>query len=400
MERLIFPQEGFQVLPADRKLEEETLNHPPEVHYYPVRLGEIFRMRFQVVTKLGFGHWSTVWLCRDLRDGGHIALKIYSASPLPPEQSREVIASRVFKNLQGQHPGRALIRVVLDSFQILGPGGRHVCLIYEPHGMTIRLFRDHYPEKMLSKSLLQRTVVYTLLALDVLNQACVVHTSITPNNVLVGVPDKRNVFERLEREELQNPSPRKILPNGTEIYASRQMPVTFGPTVITDFCRARYGRGKHTGNAMPDSYRAPEVILGMEWDCKVDIWAVGVMIWHLFEGGRLFYNEENHLMEDEQHLAQMVALMGPPPKHFLSRSPKCSQYWDEDGNWIAATPIPSQTFELRESRLSPEDKPLFVTFVRRIFRWDPDERASPKQLLQHDPFLAQSGIVGSQRQQG
>lgn len=54
-------------------------------------------------------------------------------------------------------------------------------------------------------------------------------------------------------------------------------------------------------------------------------------IWHLFEGGRLFYNEENHLMEDEQHLAQMVALMGPPPKHFLSRSPKCSQYWDEDG---------------------------------------------------------------------
>lgn len=32
-------------------------------------------------------------------------------------------------------------------------------------------------------------------------------------------------------------------------------------------------------------YRAPEVVLGMEWDSKIDIWSVGVMVhnispWH------------------------------------------------------------------------------------------------------------------------
>lgn len=29
---------------------------------------------------------------------------------------------------------------------------------------------------------------------------------------------------------------------------------------------------------MPDFYRAPEVILGMEWDEKIDIWCVGLMV--------------------------------------------------------------------------------------------------------------------------
>jgi hypothetical protein len=29
---------------------------------------------------------------------------------------------------------------------------------------------------------------------------------------------------------------------------------------------------------MPGIYRAPEVILEMDWDSKVDIWAIGVMV--------------------------------------------------------------------------------------------------------------------------
>ncbi|KAI1182592.1 kinase-like domain-containing protein [Nemania serpens] len=372
MKHIDFPEEGFKLIPADRKLEEETLNQPPSVRYYPAKIGEVFLTRYQIVTKLGFGQNSTVWLCQDMKhEGGrYLALKIYTASPHSLAQSREVVASLFFKNIEGvHHPGWELIRRVEHAFDIPSLIGRHVCLLYEPHGMPISKFRDYFPGKMLSKKQLQSTLVYTLMALDVLNQVNIVHTY-----------------------ELQRPSPRKILPNGTVIYASRPFPVTYGPTVITDFCHARYQHEKPTGKIMPDSYRAPEVILGMEWDTKVNVWSVGVMIWHLFEGGRLFYNEEDRLMEDEQHLAQMVSLMGPPPKHFLERSPKCRKYWDEDGKWIAATPIPSRSFALRENRLSPADLTLFLAFIHKIFRWDPHERASPTELVK-DPFLAQCGIV-------
>lgn len=34
--------------------------------YYRVEIGEIFVDRYQVVRKLGWGHFSTVWLCWDM----------------------------------------------------------------------------------------------------------------------------------------------------------------------------------------------------------------------------------------------------------------------------------------------------------------------------------------------
>lgn len=61
-----FPREGFGLLPVDRKVEEETLLEYKAERFYPVRLGEVFVSRYQVVAKLGFGTTSTVWLCRDL----------------------------------------------------------------------------------------------------------------------------------------------------------------------------------------------------------------------------------------------------------------------------------------------------------------------------------------------
>lgn len=56
-------------------------------------------------------------------------------------------------------------------------------------------------------------------------------------------------------------------------------------------------------------------------------------IWDLFEGGRLFRAVRHGHLDDEQHLAEMVSLLGPPPKEFLERSKKCRQYWDADGEY-------------------------------------------------------------------
>jgi hypothetical protein len=56
-------------LDATKKVEEEDLpSYVPE-DYYPVYIGKVFGSRYQVVGKLGFGVNSTVWLCRDLRQG-------------------------------------------------------------------------------------------------------------------------------------------------------------------------------------------------------------------------------------------------------------------------------------------------------------------------------------------
>lgn len=64
---LTFPNKGFVPIPVDKKIEEETLPDYVASRYYPVRIGETFRERYQVVGKLGFGATSTVWLARDLK---------------------------------------------------------------------------------------------------------------------------------------------------------------------------------------------------------------------------------------------------------------------------------------------------------------------------------------------
>ena len=43
------------------------------------------------------------------------------------------------------------------------------------------------------------------------------------------------------------------------------------------------------------------------------------------------------VLDDERHLAEMVSLMGPPPRAFLERSEKCRKYWDTEGKFVLQT---------------------------------------------------------------
>lgn len=64
---LSFSNPNFVQLPVNQKIEEETLPGYAAPRYYPVRIGELFQERYQIVGKLGFGASSTVWLARDVR---------------------------------------------------------------------------------------------------------------------------------------------------------------------------------------------------------------------------------------------------------------------------------------------------------------------------------------------
>lgn len=65
--RLVFTKQSTVSIPANEKIEEETIPGYLAARYYPVRVGEIFQDRYQVVGKLGFGITSTVWLARDMK---------------------------------------------------------------------------------------------------------------------------------------------------------------------------------------------------------------------------------------------------------------------------------------------------------------------------------------------
>jgi hypothetical protein len=56
----------FPTIDSSQLVEEEALPfYSPEL-FYPVHIGEVLNSKYRVLGKLGYGDFSTVWLCRDL----------------------------------------------------------------------------------------------------------------------------------------------------------------------------------------------------------------------------------------------------------------------------------------------------------------------------------------------
>ncbi|CZT51451.1 related to protein kinase [Rhynchosporium secalis] len=343
-------------------IEEETMS--TNGLYYPVRLGEVFKSRYEVLSKLGYGANSTVWFCRDLQQQKYAALK---------------------------HVGKAYVRSMIDSFVAKSAIGDHHCLVHEPLLLNLLELQAILPRKRLSLDLLKRTLRHLLLSLDYLHtEAAVVHSDIQARNILLGTIDQ-SVYSDMDAAEVQEPSPRKI--NGDSIiYQSRRFHpqagfTAWGLPVLCDLGEARIG-SKHTGIIQPNSFRAPEVVLGMEWDCKVDIWNLGVMAWHLFEDDHLFDGRILGQHSDAQLLAEMTSVLGPPPSSFLEQIEAALKYWGSQGNWkgVQGTEIKSVPLEDCEEYLEGKEYDMFVGFFKRMFVWNPKERATARELLQ-DEFL-------------
>ncbi|GMS90127.1 hypothetical protein PENTCL1PPCAC_12302, partial [Pristionchus entomophagus] len=48
--------------------------------YHPVSIGDVFNGKYRVICKLGFGVFSTVWLCKETDKKRRIALKIVKSA--------------------------------------------------------------------------------------------------------------------------------------------------------------------------------------------------------------------------------------------------------------------------------------------------------------------------------
>lgn len=58
---------SFIRIPVETPIDEETLPYYAAEQFYPVHIGDVYDSRYRVAGKLGFGAYSTSWLCWDLR---------------------------------------------------------------------------------------------------------------------------------------------------------------------------------------------------------------------------------------------------------------------------------------------------------------------------------------------
>lgn len=172
-----FSNPRFPRINPSQQIEEETVPGYLAIRYYPVRIGELFASRYQVVGKLGFGATSTVWLARDLQDRRHVALKIFiRTASWGNTQAPELPAYQRLAQGPAHHHGRNAIRKLLDSFVVSGPDGEHQCLVHPPLWDNIRAYLECNPTGRLSTGVLALTLQQLFLALDYAQECRVVHT--------------------------------------------------------------------------------------------------------------------------------------------------------------------------------------------------------------------------------
>ncbi|KAK3311581.1 CMGC protein kinase [Chaetomium strumarium] len=393
---LQFPTAGFEEFPASEVLEEEFFHEFKKGDYYPVNIGDLLDSdTYQVVGKLGFGRTSSVWLARDLRARKYVALKIFTR--WEGETCRDEFQTcKAIEEAGHSHKGRSYLRTALDQFTIDRPGGLpHHCLVQKPLWDTWGDLLYRNPNRRFSQALLKVSLQQLLSALDYLHTECkLVHTDISEHNILHSIVDK-DILKAYVKEEFKTPTPRKhvTLDDGTTVpvYASHRfgMPKHFGHIVLSDFGEAVRGDVKHNHHAQPNQYRAPEVQLGASWSYPIDIWNVGCLIWSVFEGRHLFRGRDpvNHRYSTRAHLAEVVALLGPPPLDLLRRGWRSKEFFSEDGQWIANVTIPrDNSLEKAEHFLTGSDKTMFLNFVRGMLAWRPEDRKTARELLK-DPWL-------------
>ncbi|EFW13402.1 hypothetical protein D8B26_000006 [Coccidioides posadasii str. Silveira] len=108
-------------------------------------------------------------------------------------------------------------------------------------------------------------------------------------------------------------------------------------------------------------------------------------------------NPETGEPDDRFMIAHLGALLGPPPPEFRRRSAVCQSFWDENGKWTDAVPMPELTLEDLSTGIIGENKAGYLQFLRRILRWLPEERPTGRELIV-DPWLMEG--LGGRRQRG
>ncbi|KAI0334939.1 kinase-like protein, partial [Cubamyces sp. BRFM 1775] len=306
------------------------------------------------------------------------------------------------------HLGRQCIRTCLDHFELpaehIGKPYPFQCFVFKPTTVSVWRVRQGLGGR-LPVDLVKSALRHVLCGLAYLHQeANMVHTDIQEENILITLDDP-GALAAFEEAEWTSPLPQKHAGDRT-IYLSRPIlskNLKSSHPVLTDFGEARFGRASYMGPIQPEPYRAPEVILGMPWNEKADIWSVGVMAWHMLQGREMFQvpdelDEEGRM---RHHMAHVVSLLGPPPVDFLERSEteEPGKYFDAQGectrlsvirpifrNWIGTVDLPKSSLELSEQMLEGENKAQFLRFIRKMVAWRPEDR-SPAHELSEDPWV-------------
>ncbi|SMR59541.1 unnamed protein product [Zymoseptoria tritici ST99CH_3D1] len=405
----------------DRPFEEERAPDYYPKHFCQINPGDVVADgRYSVISKLGWGCSSTVWLAEDLhrrfwQSPQYVSIKFNNCDVDRESIEQEMALQKRVSTADRAHRGFELVRRIKDSFLHVSADGTHLCLVHEPLRETLEVYRQRFTGgipipilKVYSKLL--------LTALDFLHSECnIIHTDLKLDNILMKFEDTsvlRDAARQLQHSEMmfKDDSVRRVYQSCSDFGPLRAY--TSVPTIADFGLAAHASAGAHP--IQPNAYRAPEVLLGWGWSSSADIWNLGNVLWNLASGvdlfTRIFSPRGNY--DAKRHLAQMSSILGPPDATLIRQQSHNGWKWspaveNDDGelcdnassyykgphfSYETGAFLHPQLVSLPQSLqdlacfMDAKDRAGFVDLIGKMLTWNPEERPGAAELASH-PWL-------------
>ncbi|XP_024239585.1 SRSF protein kinase 2-like isoform X5 [Oncorhynchus tshawytscha] len=352
----------LEQLEPEESLDREDPREYCHGGYHPVHIGDTFNRRYQVLSKLGWGYFSTVWLCLDLRFihyvavlGRRVAVKVLkSGEGFTQAGQDELTLLRCASGPTARHLRSRRIVQLLDEFKIAGVNG-------------------------------------VLQALDYLHTQCkIIHTDIKPENILLCL-EEQNPKQTAGGSAC--PYPGKDAKSRSTAEKDLVTPISLKKITvkIADLGSSCWVYKHFCEEIQTRQYRSLEVLLGSDYGPPADIWSVACMAFELVTGDSLFEPKAGKTFSlEEDHIAHIIELLGKVPAAVALSGKYSMEYFNSKGDmrhigvlrpWgLYEVLVEKYHFMLKEAS-------LFSDFLLHMLDFQPERRASAAQCLLH-PWLS------------
>ncbi|KAK4779030.1 hypothetical protein SAY86_006558 [Trapa natans] len=316
---------------------------------FHVVLNSVIAGRYHVSEYLGSAAFSKAIQAHDLHTGMDVCMKIIKNNKDFFDQSLDEIKLLKYVNKHDPADKYHILRLY-DYFYYR----EHLLIVCELLKANLYEFhkfnRESGGEVYFTMPRLQSIAIQCLEALQFLHDLGLIHCDLKPENILV------KSYSRCEV---------KVIDLGSSCFETDH---------LCSYVQSR-------------SYRAPEVILGLPYDKKIDIWSLGCILAELCTGNVLFQNDSPATL-----LARVIGIIGHIDQGMLAKGRDTYKYFtknhmlyekNQDTNRLEYL-IPKKT-SLRH-RLPMGDQG-FIEFVAHLLEVNPKKRPSASEALKH-PWLS------------
>uniref|UniRef100_A0A3B3CZZ6 Protein kinase domain-containing protein n=1 Tax=Oryzias melastigma TaxID=30732 RepID=A0A3B3CZZ6_ORYME len=317
---------------------------------------------------LGEGTYGKVAKCLEMSTQKHVAIKI---------------VKKDFEDA-GEDEIKALIelsKIDADKYNLVKfvewfHHNNHVCIVFDMLDQSLYDYLEKRGFRPLSLRTIRCLAWQLLVALSGLKKINMVHFDIKPDNIML-------VDQNAEPLRL------KLIDFGlAEKVEDLEMGIR-----IQNIC-----------------FRAPEVMLGLPLDERLDMWTVGYVLGMLY-AGFYFYPQDS----EYNIIRALVKMYGMPDNELLEEGMYTDRFFtrtEENSTFNWKLDTPEQQFEKTGQKVDDFDfwsfdelkVEEFMDLLKRMLEVDPNKRISPDEALQHPLFkiindvcikLASSAVASS-----